>query len=202
MTSRLSCLNMTIGTLRVKSSSIHSLDHVTHEPLGRKAILRIELPKRHATSLAGSRFAPLAYHPSPPLPSWAASSVRPAAWFSAKMRRFDVPFSSKLSLRLSCALLTNVKLPVQGTLFVFRTHICFESAAHAVSFSVPLTDVSAIEKTKGLFGTLPTRVQLVHGKKPTKHVVTFISLRHREKLFAAMFQAWESFRESSSHSCE
>jgi hypothetical protein len=87
-------------------------------------------------------------------------------------------------------MLTNVKLPLHGTLFVFQTHVCFESAAHTVMCTIPLTDVSAVEKANGLFGTVPTRVQLVHGVKPAQQTVTFISLTQREKLFIAIRDAW------------
>ena len=127
-----------------------------------------------------------------------------------------MPGSSALVLRIAAGLLSQLKVPVAGRLFVFDTHVCWLSLAHSLSEAVAFEEVTSVEKVRslclmagtfcpimtpmprehlqarGLFGTVPTRVQLV--RTPTgssrKETVTFVSLTQREKIFQAVSNAW------------
>jgi hypothetical protein len=101
---------------------------------------------------------------------------------------FEVPSTSALVLTTDAGLLTRVRVPVEGSLYVFDTHICWRNIT--LLYTVDFADVKRIEKVNGLFGIKRPYVEVVYGTSKTTESLTFVSRAEREKIYQIMKSCW------------
>ena len=65
-------------------------------------------------------------------------------------KQFSVPASSGLVFKMSAGLLSKIKVPVAGQVYVFDTHVCWLSYAHSMSQAVAFEEVTSVEKVRSL----------------------------------------------------